>query len=142
MTNENKLIIKQLNKFGRVPKRHELLQMIEQLQQEYQQLEENYNRIYNENCKLREEHNITDISLLDENEKLKQEIIDLSKEVGRWNSYYDDEFNEKLKLKKQLEKRSKEYVFIGNNQNKTRDFINQILKENKELKKEIERLRR
>lgn len=114
MTNENKLIIKQLNKFGRVPKRHELLQMIEQLQQEYQQLEENYNRIYNENCKLREEHNITNISLLDENEKLK----------------------------KQLEKRPKEYVFIGNAQNKTRDFINQILKENKELKKEIERLRR
>lgn len=142
MINENKLIIKQLNKFGRVPKRHELLQMIEQLQQEYQQLEKNYNRIYNENCKLREEHNITNISLLDENEKLKQEVIDLSKEVGKWNSYYDDEFNEKLKLKKQLEKRPKEYVFIGNAQNKTRDFINQILKENKELKKEIERLRR
>ena len=34
-------------------------------------LEENYDRIYNENCKLREEHNITDISLLDENKKLK-----------------------------------------------------------------------
>lgn len=141
MINENKLVIEQLNKFGRVPKRHELLQMIEQLQQENQQLEENYNRIYNENCKLIEEHNITDISLLDENEKLKQEIIDLSKEVGMWNSYYDDEFNENLKLKKQLEKRPKEYVFIGNAQNKTRDFINQILKENKELKKEIERLR-
>ena len=83
MTNENKLIIKQLNKFGRVPCTHELLQMIEELQQEYQQLEENYNRIYNENCKLREEHNITDISLLDENEKLQQEINNLAKEVDR-----------------------------------------------------------
>lgn len=41
------------------------------LQQENKQLKENYGRIYNENCKLREEHNITDISLLDENYKLK-----------------------------------------------------------------------
>ncbi len=99
MINENKLVIEQLNKFGRVPQRHELLQMIEQLQQEHQQLNENYNRIYNENCKLRKEHNITDISLLDENEKLQQEVINLAKEVGRWNSYYDDEFNENQKLK-------------------------------------------
>ena len=37
-------------------------------------LEENYDRIYNENCKLREEHNITDISLLDENQELKLEL--------------------------------------------------------------------
>lgn len=41
------------------------------LQQENKQLKENYDRVYNENCKLREEHNITDISLLDENYKLK-----------------------------------------------------------------------
>lgn len=41
------------------------------LKQENKQLKENYERIYNENCKLREEHNITDISLLDENYKIK-----------------------------------------------------------------------
>ena len=41
----------------------------------------------------------------DENEKLKEEVINLAKEVGRWNSYYDDEFNENLKLKKQLEEK-------------------------------------
>lgn len=99
MNSENKLVIEQINKYGKVPQRHELLQMIEQLQQEHQQLNENYNRIYNENCKLRKEHNITDISLLDENEKLQQEVINLAKEVGRWNSYYDDEFNENQKLK-------------------------------------------
>lgn len=104
MIKENELIVKYLNKFGRVPESYELLEIIEQLQQENQQLEENYNRIYNENCKLREEHNITDISLLDENEKLQQEVINLAKEVGRWNSYYDDEFNKNLKLKKKLEK--------------------------------------
>ena len=37
-------------------------------------------------------------------------------------------------LKKQLQERPKEYVFIGNAQNKTRDFINQITKDNKEFK--------
>ena len=45
MTNENKLIIKQLNKFGRVPKRYELLQMIEQLQQENEKLKEEIRKI-------------------------------------------------------------------------------------------------
>ena len=39
------------------------------------------------------------ILIADENEKLKQEVINLAKEVDRWNSYYDDEFNENLKLK-------------------------------------------
>lgn len=46
-------------------------QLSEQLQQENKQLKENYERIYNENCKLKKEHNITDISLLDKNYKLK-----------------------------------------------------------------------
>lgn len=41
---------------------------------------------------------------------------------------------ENQELKKQLEERPKEYVFIGNAQNKTRDFINQITKDNKEYK--------
>lgn len=40
MNSENKLIIEQLNKFGRVPQTHELLQIIEQLQQENKQLKE------------------------------------------------------------------------------------------------------
>lgn len=79
MNSENKLVIEQLNKFGKVPQRYELLQMIERLQQENQQLKEDYDRIYNENCKLREEHNITDISLLDENYKLKDNWNKLKK---------------------------------------------------------------
>lgn len=33
---------------------------------------------------------------------------------------------------------SKEYVFIGNAQNKTRDFINQLIKENKDLQHQLE----
>ena len=47
---------------------------------------------------------------------------------------YCDLKKENQSLKKQLEERPKEYVFIGNAQNKTRDFINQITKDNKEYK--------
>lgn len=70
----------------------------------------------------------------DENEKLKEEITNLSKDVDMWNAKYNDMFDENRMLKKQLEERPKEYVFIGNAQNKTRDFINQIIKDNKEFK--------
>lgn len=45
------------------------------------QLKENYERIYNENCKLREEHNITDINLLDENYKLKDNWNIIKQEI-------------------------------------------------------------
>ena len=51
---------------------------------ENKQLKENYERIYNENCILREKHNINDICLLEENYKLKQVIdkaIDKLEEV-------------------------------------------------------------
>lgn len=43
-------------------------------EEEHRKLQENYDRIYTENCKLREEHNINDISLLDENYRLKKGI--------------------------------------------------------------------
>lgn len=42
---------------------------------EIDRLTKEYERIYNENCKLRENHNINDITLLDENERLNR-IID------------------------------------------------------------------
>ena len=63
---------------------------------ENKQLKENYERIYNENCKLREEHNITDISLLDENYKLKDNWNKLKKYINKanedlyWTNNYDD----------------------------------------------------
>ena len=102
MNSENKLVIEQLNKFGRVPQRHELLQMIERLEQENKKLSENYDRIYNENCKLREEHNITDISLLDENYKIKDNWNKLKeylnyksvRAVGEDEYVYDEIYNE------------------------------------------------
>ena len=43
--------------------------------EEIDRLNKEYERIYNENCKLRENHNINDITLLDENERLNR-IID------------------------------------------------------------------
>ena len=60
---------------GKVDKTiNELVDYINKLQQENKQLKENYERTYNENCILREKHNINDIGLLDENYKLKQVI--------------------------------------------------------------------
>ena len=46
---------------------------------EIDRLNKEYERIYNENSKLREEHNITDIKLLDENNRLKNIIDELEK---------------------------------------------------------------
>lgn len=45
MREENKLIIEQLNKFGRVPQTSELLQMIKQLEQENKQLKDNWKNL-------------------------------------------------------------------------------------------------
>lgn len=60
-------------------------------------LQENYERIYNENCILKEKHNITDISLLDENYNLKKIIIELEKHLE--SKYYEwkDSDNEIIK---------------------------------------------
>ena len=55
-------------------------------------------------------------------------------EKEQLNSLVNSCQEEIRRLKKQLEERPKEYVFIGNAQNKTRDFINQITKDNKEFK--------
>lgn len=70
MINENKLIIKQLNKYGKVPQRLELLQMIEQLEQENKQLKEKVNKleILIENLKL-------GVTLNQEQEDLLDEIL-------------------------------------------------------------------
>lgn len=70
-------------------------------------LEENYDRIYNENCKLREEHNITDISLLDENYKLKDKISKIETLIINHNCDTGDiyyKYNSKF-LKSELKQR-------------------------------------
>ena len=76
-----------------------ILSEIEDLQQEHQQLKKDYDRIYNENCKLREEHNITDISLLDENYKLKDnwdELKECLKDVMNSSDGDDKDFVETI----------------------------------------------
>ena len=66
-------------------------------------------------------------SLLKENQELNQKYLNAVAD-------YETTMSELQELRKQLEERPKEYVFIGNAQNKTRDFINQITKDNKEFK--------
>ncbi len=53
------------------------------------ELSKNYDRIYNENCKLRENHNISDISLLDENDRLNNIIDELEKCIKEEYDYCD-----------------------------------------------------
>lgn len=63
-------------------------------------LEENYERIYNENCILREKHNINDIGLLDENYKLKQVInkaIEYIEKEWCWDGTGIDDLEEILR---------------------------------------------
>lgn len=83
-------------------------------------LEENYDRIYNENCKLREEHNITDISLLDENYKLKDKISKIETLIINHNCDTGDiyyKYNSRF-LKSELKQRILEIVYEeGSNSN-------------------------
>lgn len=67
---------------------------------EIDRLNKEYERIYNENCKLRENHNINDITLLDENERLNNIIEELSKDVDMWNKKYNEQFDIINKLEK------------------------------------------
>ena len=76
-----------------------------------------------------------------ENKELKEKYLNAVAdyettmfEKEQLNSLVNSCQEEIRRLKKQLEERPKEYVFIGNAQNKTRDFINQITKDNKEFK--------
>ena len=89
--------------------------------------------------------NATDIEaiqcLLKENQELNKKYLNavadyesVMFEKEQLNSLVNSCQEEIRRLKKQLQERPKEYVFIGNAQNKTRDFINQITKDNKEFK--------
>ena len=89
--------------------------------------------------------NATDIEaiqcLLKENQELNKKYLNAVAdyentmfEKEQLNSLVNSCQEEIRQLKKQLQERPKEYVFIGNAQNKTRDFINQITKDNKEFK--------
>ena len=66
----------------------EIIEEVKQLQQENKQLKENYERLYNENCKLRERHNINDISLLDENYRLENNWNKLKEYINKMHEYF------------------------------------------------------
>lgn len=66
-----------------------IIEFMNILQNDCDQLRDNYERIYNENCKLREEHNITDVGLLDENYKLESNWNKLKEYISK-NIIYDD----------------------------------------------------
>ena len=74
-------------------------------EEEHRKLQENYDRIYNENCKLREEHNINDISLLDENYRLKKVIDKIKKEVNEQHTIMGCEVVENWVLLQILEEK-------------------------------------
>lgn len=113
MNKEDKLILGTLAGVDLVlsPEHYEeykgtLNKQLEEKNKEIDRLNKKYERIYNENCKLRENHNINDITLLDENERLNNIIKELSKDVDMWNKKYNEQFNIINELEKWLEERT------------------------------------
>ena len=78
-------------------------EIVSSILKENKQLKENYDRIYNENCKLREEHNITDISLLDENQELKKQLEQYQEEVCILDMRTDENIKYKNQQKEFIE---------------------------------------
>ena len=83
-------------------------------------LKRNYERIYNENCILREKHNINDICLLEENYKLKQ-VIDKSIELNK----------QVIKDTKEFYRPTKDIIYSG-------DTLIDIAEQNLKILKEVE----
>ena len=85
MNSENKLVIEQLNKFGRVPQTHELLQMIEQLQQENKKQKEIIENSTSDIKTLIEELKINGKKLENEdieiNKQQVEDLVDTCKQV-------------------------------------------------------------
>lgn len=90
-------------------------------------------------------HNDCIENLQQENEKLKQEVINLAKEVGRWNSYYDDEFNENQKLKKEIDILLNVQEECEKSLYKIRELkkeLNQVNDENEKLKEQLKKCKK
>jgi len=84
-----------------------LVGRIKTLLEENEKLKDNYERIYNENCILRENHNINDISLLDENEKLKSIIKEVRELADKYEMGKYDYNVPCFELKEILDKENK-----------------------------------
>ena len=108
----------------------DLLNIIEFLQDDRRQCLEELSKTHNRSVEIQKENEELKSQLRgtthcfdeEEHNRLKEEITNLSKDLDMWNAKYNDMFDENRELKKQLEERPKEYVFIGNAQNKKRVY--------------------
>ena len=96
MLGNEKLLFDELYEKTKDCGRVQFVKLLMTKERENKKLKKINNRLYNENCKLREEHNITDISLLDENYKLQQKYVNAVAD-------YETTMAEKNELEKQLE---------------------------------------
>lgn len=102
------------------------------------------NKIYCPLCYFKKENQELKEKTMFEKEQLNSLVNSCQEEIRRLKKQLEEyklitiDYQEleaiNQELKKLLHERPKEYVFIGNAQNKTRDFINQITKDNKEFK--------
>ncbi len=117
------------------------LNAIQFLLEENQELKENYERIYNENCILREEHNINDIDLLDKNQELKQQLHEASltiQEMTEQDIECPSNCEKLRQLKKQLEDKTEDYKRMKDNFDSKVDVITEIDTQQKEFIKYLE----
>jgi hypothetical protein len=84
--------------------RKQLLDYITNLQQKIEEYQKDYERLYIEDCKLRENHNIDDISLLDENYKLQQDLDKANDIIEKDRQFYKCRMDEYVELKKENER--------------------------------------
>lgn len=103
----------------------------DEIYKRYYKLKEDYEKIYNENCKLIENHSINDVSLLDENVKLQEEIKkirEMNKAKHKYASNMEDKYiTEKTKNQKAIEYIEHENLVL-------KDENERLRKENNDLK--------
>lgn len=73
--NKEELLFEELYEKTKDCGRVQFVKLLMTKERENNQLKKINDRLYNENCKLREKHYITDICLLDENYELRQQYV-------------------------------------------------------------------
>lgn len=115
----------------------DVIDYITNLQQEIEEYKKDYDRLYIEDCKLRENHNIDDISLLDENYKLQQDLDKANDIIAKDRQFFKCRMDEYVELKKE-----NEFLKLNNPEQNIEHF--RIVKENRRkidnLRKENEKL--
>ena len=114
MSKEIKEILQVLDKHGILSGEQDifLLDYITNLQQQIKEYQQDYERLYIEDCKLRENHNIDDISLLDENYKLQQDLEKANEIIEKDRQFYKCRIDENIKLREENERLKEENKHI------------------------------